>query len=366
MELFSWIIFWIVVAVILSTPPIMVASALGKYLDKRQLRKAAQQFANAVMRGQAPPKGVLDLLKDQHEQFESWDIPAGFFNRFGNGVTYDGAVRQYRKERRLEREGSAAIRKHKDIVERLATLISDCSSAWEQAVRAASALNASSLSRSLPDIVKHDVLQILSGFSAANGDVTAQLGKLFQALSRAWKLKLTLRESTDQIGVFDRERISVPNTVRVMHGCDQLLGNSFPELWADLFSSIVSVAATCCEDSFAVTALSKEYANLLEPYRKRSTDDERASHWNGSGYGNLPDAEASSCSKCASGYDLLELPFGAGRDAVIDAKREMAKNLHPDVWLNKRGARVAEEQLKRINAACDHLLQCRLSRAEIQ
>ncbi len=67
------------------------------------------------------------------------------------------------------------------------------------------------------------------------------------------------------------------------------------------------------------------------------------------------------CRECSRAYQLIELPFGAGADEIKRAQRELAKSLHPDVWGQRHGAGFAEEQLKRINSACDHLAQCRWS-----
>lgn len=74
-----------------------------------------------------------------------------------------------------------------------------------------------------------------------------------------------------------------------------------------------------------------------------------------------PIGSADLCLECSKAYRLLELPFGAEADEVKKAQRELAKSLHPDVWGQRRGAGFAEEQLKRINAACDHLTQCQAS-----
>ena len=71
-----------------------------------------------------------------------------------------------------------------------------------------------------------------------------------------------------------------------------------------------------------------------------------------------------SCSECLKAYQLLELPYGAPLDKVQQARRELATSLHPDKWLQKRGAHFAEEQLKRINSACDHVIECRAGSAK--
>jgi len=64
------------------------------------------------------------------------------------------------------------------------------------------------------------------------------------------------------------------------------------------------------------------------------------------------------CVECSDAYQLLELPLGANSEEIKQAQRELAKSLHPDAWGQKRGVVFAEEHLKRINAACDHLARC--------
>ncbi len=68
---------------------------------------------------------------------------------------------------------------------------------------------------------------------------------------------------------------------------------------------------------------------------------------------------------CVQAYGMRDLVFGAGADQVKQVHRELAKDLHPDTWAAKseRGKGIAEEQLKGINAACDHLYPCRFARA---
>jgi hypothetical protein len=68
------------------------------------------------------------------------------------------------------------------------------------------------------------------------------------------------------------------------------------------------------------------------------------------------------CADCVKGYEVIELEFGSSGDAIKTAQRELAKDLHPDVWLNQRGWRLAEKQLSEVNVAVDHLLACPLNR----
>jgi DnaJ-class molecular chaperone len=111
-----------------------------------------------------------------------------------------------------------------------------------------------------------------------------------------------------------------------------------------------------------VAAVQAEYNSLFEPYLAGCEGDQATSQPDSDGLQVSSDADDNACPGCADAYQLLELPFGAGKDAVSGARGELAQSFHPDVFGNRRGARVAEEQLKRINEACDHLLDCPLSR----
>jgi DnaJ-class molecular chaperone len=124
---------------------------------------------------------------------------------------------------------------------------------------------------------------------------------------------------------------------------------------------LVVAAAGCCGASFAVAAVQAEYNALFEPYLAGCEREQATSQPHSNRPKVSSDAEDNPCPECADAYELLELPFGAGKDAVSSARRELAKSFHPDVFGNRRGARVAEEQLKRINEASDHLLECQKS-----
>ena len=109
----------------------------------------------------------------------------------------------------------------------------------------------------------------------------------------------------------------------------------------------------------AVGQVANDYLKQLYVYLDPNETGDQSDRSNTENAGEHSNTSRKICSECSDAYDLLELPFGAVPDEVKSAQRELAKNLHPDVWVNKRGAQGAEEQLKQINAACDHLLKCR-------
>jgi hypothetical protein len=68
------------------------------------------------------------------------------------------------------------------------------------------------------------------------------------------------------------------------------------------------------------------------------------------------------CGKCDKAFELIGLSLEASPGDVRQKRRAWAEVLHPDQLGSKSaGARkAAEEQLKIINSACDHILQCRV------
>jgi hypothetical protein len=69
---------------------------------------------------------------------------------------------------------------------------------------------------------------------------------------------------------------------------------------------------------------------------------------------------ATMCAECKEAYSLLDLSAESTSDEVSRKRRAFAEVLHPDQLAGKSdGARrAAEQQMKRINEACDHILCC--------
>ena len=70
---------------------------------------------------------------------------------------------------------------------------------------------------------------------------------------------------------------------------------------------------------------------------------------------------SASCEECKRCYALLGLNPEATHEEVRKKRRAFAEVLHPDQLGGKteNARRAAEEQLKRVNEACDHILRCR-------
>jgi hypothetical protein len=143
---------------------------------------------------------------------------------------------------------------------------------------------------------------------------------------------------------------------------DQTHGTMLAQKAARVYSMFVSEAGRIVGSSSPAWSIVDKYQMSLQKYLQPEENhsdappDRDDNHSKGSSL-----LDSSTCTRCIGAYELLELPYGAGILEVKQAQRELAKNLHPDLWEKKRGRRVAEGQLKQINAACDHLLVCRFS-----
>jgi hypothetical protein len=231
-------------------------------------------------------------------------------------------------------------------------LIEECSEAWDETQRSLRALQGMHDVPSLPESIIVDVLWILRTISEANGSVPERLTNLYRTIVK----RIIPHGCKDdflalQIHRFGNYGICEPKLLKILHSTDKIRGRHLAPRVASAYKLLIRAAVKYCGDSFVVTVVQLEYSKLLAPYMPESDRDESQPDL---------DSEGSSCADCIESYRLLELPFGAGTEDINRAKRELAKNLHPDVWVDKRGGQLAEEQLKKVNAACDHLSQCRL------
>ena len=217
---------------------------------------------------------------------------------------------------------------------------------------------------SLLQVVRLDVRRIFTEFVVQADFIPSPLVQLNQALSRLWDKAMTPSKSFDELHKWQKRsrwsidyhgthygatehELYVPEGLSLMGKLDQTLGTRVSGLWADAFKLLVVHTAACYEYSIAIEKLKYEYMTVLGLTAQSSASQ----------------IDRARCGTCTQSYRLLELPFGSNKEAVASARREMAKSFHPDVWANKRGAKAAEEQLKEINVAHDHLTECPLSPA---
>jgi hypothetical protein len=228
------------------------------------------------------------------------------------------------------------------------------------------------------DLICWDVLNICSAIANASepsDEVTAILGAILAKVNPN-KFKAEAMSDPAIEGVLSRflaewvgQGVSTPIVVNIMVVHDRIHGGQGARRAASVYSLLVlqlfsSYMPSLLDRPSVATAagqVANEYLKLLKVYIERSKTGDHSTQSDTENACEHSNISRDTCSECSDAYDLLELPFGASKEDVSDAKRELAKTLHPDVWLDRRGSRFAEERLKHVNAACDHLLECHFS-----
>ena len=228
------------------------------------------------------------------------------------------------------------------------------------------------------DLICWDVLNICSAIANASepsDEVTAILGAILAKVNPN-KFKAEAMSDPATEGVLSRflaewvgQGVSIPIVVNIMVVHDRIHGGQGARRAASVYSLLVlqlfsSYMPSLLDRPSVATAagqVANEYLKLLKVYIERSKTGDHSTQSDTENACEHSNISRDACSECSDAYDLLELPFGASKEDVSDAKRELAKTLHPDVWLDRRGSRFAEERLKHVNAACDHLLECHFS-----
>lgn len=305
---------------------------------KRNFERARFEFDNALANGKKPPPECVAVLESEPYSFSEW-----------HDFSSQDLVDKWRNERRERAASLSASRKHKAFVEQFRRLKQDCTKRWKQAVRTAAALHGRGEQLSDIGSVMHlDVLQAISAITTANGKCTDSLALLYLALAKTWgDQNSTINGLKDEVMHHERSAVVLPSTVEFLAFADQLFGSKMARQAAQAFQSLLSAASGCCKRSFAVKAVINRYQIVLAPYLVSPANE--SSDVKASAQPGIP------CPTCKAAFELLELPVGADADTIARARRELAKSLHPDAWGNRRGSKFAEEQLKRINAAYDHL-----------
>lgn len=218
------------------------------------------------------------------------------------------------------------------------------------------------MTMTLLDQVRHDVRHIFTEFIVLSGQRPSRLATLNQEFrrlwGRQWVRERTLDASIDELESWSEKEPSslkwkLPFAIESMRKHDDILKSKLAGTWEDAFELLVTRTAACFDHSSSVSKLKQEYMKALHPHSGTAQP------------GSNQNENQGGCARCTQSYWLLELPIGSPRDAVAIARREMARSFHPDAWVNKRGAKTAEEQLKEINVAYDHLSKCPLSPAKI-
>ena len=216
-------------------------------------------------------------------------------------------------------------------------------------------------------VILSDVCSVISVISRAAGHPSIEIARLLHAVSVALAPDDAETQANDytmqsdlyaMLGQWESRDVEEPLVLTSLAEYDETHDTGLAPKAARIYRDLVYVMAKLCESSPAAASVANRYDEVLDPYLSRNSRDRVAR--SDTGDSSLCGSHAESCSECAEAYRLLELPFGADSDDVTKAQRELARNLHPDTWGQKRGVRLAEEQLSKINAACDHLFKCRL------
>jgi len=270
-----------------------------------------------------------------------------------------------RKRRQAKlRERAKIMAENEEIHARISDLLSSCGAQATEMMRATGALEGTDTVESAA-LVLHDIASILIAFWS-----TGDLGREY--IERLWRgiaLRYLYKDENDEdetvISLYDCANSGDKPLKMVipLDAHDRLQGTNLVSKAASAYLAIVSEVSNHCGDSLAVKLVTDAYLELLRPYIYEGGRDRYAGRSKSSAGSEAK--RPSACEKCVNGYQLLDLPFGASKEEVKSRKRALAEILHPDQLGSKSemARDAAEQQLKRINAACDHIVRCRFARS---
>jgi hypothetical protein len=267
------------------------------------------------------------------------------------------------EERKLEEEYKRAQTDNKELPDKVAALISSCGPQAAEMMRAAKALHGLDI---VPTerLVQTDISQILVRIAEASGlGVEAVTGLYFGIQLRIDPDSLrdyTLLDARNNLRDVDTSgALAKQSVVLLVAAYDQMQGTHLASIVAQAYLSVVAAATTRCGTSLAVKMVADAYDALLRPYIFEKSRAENTGHASTASGG--PTERSAACEHCVRSYRILALPLNSSPDAVRLKRRTFAEFLHPDQLGSKteQARRAAEEQLKNVNEACDHILSCR-------
>jgi hypothetical protein len=281
--------------------------------------------------------------------------------RFGSRE-YSEIVKLVRRERNAESEIRRVGCEYRKVEQQFAALRSS-DAEWDEARRLGNVVCGTSSDVTLDDSLGRDVLSIARAMVSASGRESDALAYLVLRVccriipNTKQQYFYTIDSCSRSICSDTNNPIGLPHSLNLLHASLQLLGvehkNELEPKMAAAFSLFVEEAAKCVPNSPAVTAARNIYLSFIS-----SLISERGSN------GTASDANLN-CKSCVRFFEVLDLPFGTGNDDVKAKRRAFAEVLHPDQLGSKSGQarHMAEEQLKKINEACDHILACKVPRS---
>jgi hypothetical protein len=259
-------------------------------------------------------------------------------------------------QREFEQERAATQHEHRDLIDRVADLISGCGAHAVEMMRAAKAVRGGIEVMTPTELVLIDVSGLLGSVSEAHGEVAIGVARLYHGIQARIDPKSHLRVE-DCIGVLQRRgkssRASVPSVVLLLAMYDDIQKTTLAANAACVYVALVQAASAFCGDPAATKVMVTTYVQLLRPYI------------NGSGTANSqsssPRNGTQCCRDCTESYRVLDLSVDADVAQVKAQRRAMAELLHPDHLSGRsdNARRIAEEQMKKVNLAYDHILACR-------
>jgi hypothetical protein len=273
-------------------------------------------------------------------------------------------IRKAQREFREERASTA--REHKELVDQVAELVSSSGLQAVEMMRAAKVLAGETFQLISPEkVVLGDILRILNRLSEAKGEVTTAVARLYHGIQGRLEPSYELRVK-DCIRLIQEHRsrhsaISIPVMVSLLGVYDTVQQTRLAAKAAAAYGAVVRAASHACGESVAVKIIANRYLEVFRPHisgEARDSDTAWSGDPNSGNGGKLP-----KCPKCVKAYQILDLSPDAGKDEVQRKRRAYAEFLHPDQLGHKseQARRVAEEELKKINGACDQILQCKCS-----
>lgn len=251
---------------------------------------------------------------------------------------------------------------HSSVIAELKEMVSSCRQPLDDALRGASVLRGNSLVEA-DEAIMMDLWEFSRRLELADGDFLADApNRLLKALSCV--VEPRLRTASDWEALMLRlyptlaaqdtaSTLGIPRVVSMLVLYDAHAGTHLASDAAATYRSLLFSMASLRRDSIAVKMVLEKYLRLLKPHISEQDAD-------GTGFPSGRSSVRAGCAECVRYSAVLGLPVGASDSEVRQKRRAWAEVLHPDQLGSKSetARNAAEEQLKNINEACEHVLTC--------
>lgn len=260
--------------------------------------------------------------------------------------------RQQAEEKRRERFRT----ENNEIFAGIKDLLSTCRVQAEEIMRAVGAIEGTDIEIAPETVIWTDVGFILASFNKADSTNGRYIKKLWEEVTR--EIEPPDVDGVPPLSVVGNHGVKQLGMMLCLDDYDKAQRTTLSSRAATTYLAIASSVYSHYKDSLAARLVMDAYGDLLKPY---------VTEGGGNGYAGSSTSSADrnsngrpDCDKCVQRYQLLDLPFGASKDEVKQKRRAWAEVLHPDQLSSKseRARDAAEQQLKSINEACDHILTC--------